>query len=98
MNAVEERCREAGCSDLDIEIVNLREELPAFYAANGFVPVSTEPFPEQRKLRRDAHNGAHDEAVEYLESYSGTGGRTVTSACCGFAGHVEGVPVDSRGR
>jgi len=35
--------------------VNLREELPAFYAANGFVPVSTEPFPEQRKLRRDAH-------------------------------------------
>jgi GNAT superfamily N-acetyltransferase len=55
MKAVEERCREAGCSDLDIEIVNLREELPAFYAANGFVPVSTEPFPEQRKLRRDAH-------------------------------------------
>jgi len=55
MNAVEERCREAGCSALDIEIVNLREELPGFYAANGFVPVSTLPFPDHRKLRRDAH-------------------------------------------
>jgi GNAT superfamily N-acetyltransferase len=55
MNAVEERCREAGCSALDIEIVNLREELPAFYAANGFAPIDTVPFPDVRKLRRDAH-------------------------------------------
>jgi GNAT superfamily N-acetyltransferase len=55
MNAVEEKCREAGCEALDIEIVNLREELPAFYAANGFAPVTTLPFPDERKLRRDAH-------------------------------------------
>jgi GNAT superfamily N-acetyltransferase len=55
MNAVEDQCREAGCKALDIEIVNLREELPAFYAANGFAPVSTLPFPDERKLRRDAH-------------------------------------------
>jgi len=55
MSAVEERCRQAGCHALDIEIVNLREELPAFYAANGFVPVATLPFPDSRKLRRDAH-------------------------------------------
>jgi GNAT superfamily N-acetyltransferase len=55
MNAVEDYCREAGCKALDIEIVNLREELPAFYAANGFAPVATLPFPDERKLRRDAH-------------------------------------------
>jgi GNAT superfamily N-acetyltransferase len=55
MNAVEDHCREAGCKALDIEIVNLREELPAFYAANGFAPVTTLPFPDERKLRRDAH-------------------------------------------
>jgi GNAT superfamily N-acetyltransferase len=55
MNAVEERCREAGCNALDIEIVNLREELPAFYGANGFAPIDTVPFPDVRKLRRDAH-------------------------------------------
>jgi GNAT superfamily N-acetyltransferase len=55
MSAVEDHCREAGCQALDIEIVNLREELPAFYAANGFAPVATLPFPDERKLRRDAH-------------------------------------------
>lgn len=55
MNAVEDYCREAGCEALDIEIVNLREELPAFYAANGFTQVTTLPFPDERKLRRDAH-------------------------------------------
>jgi len=55
MNAVEDYCREARCEALDIEVVNLREELPAFYAANGFAPVTILPFPDERKLRRDAH-------------------------------------------
>lgn len=55
MNAVEEYCRAAGCEDLDIEVVNLREELPAFYVANGFVALDTVPFPDMSKLRRDAH-------------------------------------------
>jgi GNAT superfamily N-acetyltransferase len=55
VNAVEEHCRVAACSALDIEIVNLREELPAFYKALGFAPVDTAPFPDTSKLRRDAH-------------------------------------------
>lgn len=55
LNAVEEHCRSAGCSSLDIEIVNLREELPAFYKAMGFVPADTAPFPDTLKLKRDAH-------------------------------------------
>jgi len=55
MNAIEEYCREAGCEDLEIEVVNLREELPAFYVAMGFVSVDTAPFPDMSKLSREAH-------------------------------------------
>jgi GNAT superfamily N-acetyltransferase len=55
MNAVEEYCRAAECNDLEIEVVNLREELPAFYIAMGFVSVDTAPFPDMSKLRREAH-------------------------------------------
>jgi len=55
LNAVEEHCRSADCSALDIEIVNLREELPAFYKMMGFVLADTAPFPDTSKLKRDAH-------------------------------------------
>src|SRR6266545_3552845 len=54
-NAVEDHCRAAGSDALDIEVVNLREELPAFYKAMGFEVVDTAPFPNKAKLRRDAH-------------------------------------------
>jgi GNAT superfamily N-acetyltransferase len=55
MTAVEDHCRAAGCDTLEIEVVNLRAELPAFYEAMGFAPVDTAPFPDKSKLRRDAH-------------------------------------------
>ncbi|MEP6905874.1 MAG: GNAT family N-acetyltransferase [Gemmatimonadales bacterium] len=55
MTAVEDHCLAAGCESLDLAVVNLREELPAFYTAMGFVPVDTAPFPDKEKLRRDAH-------------------------------------------
>ena len=55
VNAVEEHCRNAGCTDLDLEVVDLRLELPAFYSKLGFVTTGTAPFPDTSKLRRDAH-------------------------------------------
>ena len=55
MNAVEKYCRDLGCDSLELDVVNLREELPAFYEAMGFAPVDTAPFPDLSKLRRDAH-------------------------------------------
>lgn len=55
VDAIEEHCRAAGCDALDIEIVNLREELPPFYVAMGFTAFDTAPFPDMRKLSRDAH-------------------------------------------
>ena len=53
--AIEERCRAAGCDVLDMEIVDLREELPAFYDAFGFKPVQTIPFNKPFKLKMEAH-------------------------------------------
>lgn len=54
--AVEDRCRAAGCTTLTLEVVNLREGLPGFYAALGFVPTGdTAPLSNPSKLKRPAH-------------------------------------------
>ena len=55
IDAVEKHCRDAGCDALDIEVVNLREELPAFYTKFGFTRSGTAEFPSNEKLTRDAH-------------------------------------------
>ena len=55
VTAAEDRCRSAGCRFLDIDVVNLRSELPGFYAVLGFAPYDTAPFHEPAKLRREAH-------------------------------------------
>lgn len=55
LEAVEDHCRAAGCRFLDLEVVNLREDLPAYYAALGFEPCGTAPFPQLWKLSRDAY-------------------------------------------
>jgi ribosomal protein S18 acetylase RimI-like enzyme len=55
IEAVEDHCRKAGCSALDLEVVDLREELPAFYTRFGFRAASTAPFPSREKLTRPAH-------------------------------------------
>lgn len=53
--AVEDHCRAAGCRFLDISVVNLRTELPAFYRQFGFAPYGTAPFHDPEKLTRPAH-------------------------------------------
>ncbi|HVF40360.1 MAG TPA: GNAT family N-acetyltransferase [Gemmatimonadaceae bacterium] len=54
IGAIEEHCRAAGCKALDMEIVDLRRELPAFYAAFGFKPTETIPFNKPFKLKMEA--------------------------------------------
>lgn len=44
MNAAEEHCRKAGSKFMDIQIVNLRKELPEFYHRRGYVETGTAPF------------------------------------------------------
>ena len=53
--AVEDHCLAAGCRFLDISVVNLRTELPAFYRQFGFAPYGTAPFHDPEKLTRPAH-------------------------------------------
>ncbi len=55
IDAVEAHCRKSGCEWLDIEVVNLREELPQFYAKFGFEPNGTAVFTDTGKLKREAH-------------------------------------------
>ncbi|MGK2963370.1 MAG: N-acetyltransferase family protein [Gemmatimonadaceae bacterium] len=52
---VEDHCRNAGCSALDIEVVNLREELPPLYEAVGFRRTGVEEFLDTGQLKRPAH-------------------------------------------
>lgn len=55
VEAAEAHCRAAGCRALDIDVVNLRTELPPFYAKFGFRPTGATPFPAQSKLKQPVH-------------------------------------------
>jgi N-acetylglutamate synthase-like GNAT family acetyltransferase len=55
ITAAEERCRAAGCRLMDLTIVNLRKELPAFYGARGYVESGTEPFPAAARAKMPCH-------------------------------------------
>jgi len=55
VRAVEDHCLAAGCRYLDIDVVNLRSELPPFYEKLGFLPHGAAPFPDPTKLHRAAH-------------------------------------------
>ena len=48
--AAEARCRDAGCKVMEIEVVNLRTELPPFYHRFGYTETDTRPFPDPAKL------------------------------------------------
>jgi N-acetylglutamate synthase-like GNAT family acetyltransferase len=44
MEAAEDHCAKAGSRFLDLQIVNLRKELPDFYHRRGYVEIGTAPF------------------------------------------------------
>ena len=44
MNAAEDYCANAGSRFMDLRIVSVRKELPAFYQHRGYVATGTEPF------------------------------------------------------
>jgi GNAT superfamily N-acetyltransferase len=51
IDAAEEWCRTAGCTEMEIEVVSLRTELPPFYERLGYVFTGTRPFPDMHKSR-----------------------------------------------
>jgi GNAT superfamily N-acetyltransferase len=55
MSAAEEHCRASGCLAVDLQIVNLRDELPAFYARLGYVENGTLPFPSGVATKLPCH-------------------------------------------
>jgi GNAT superfamily N-acetyltransferase len=55
VEAAQAWARAAECRFVDISVVNLRRELAPFYAALGFAPYGTAPFPQPARLLRDAH-------------------------------------------
>jgi GNAT superfamily N-acetyltransferase len=55
VKAAEDYARAHGCRHMDLRIVNLREELPAFYRKLGYAETGTEPFPETEPIKLPCH-------------------------------------------
>jgi GNAT superfamily N-acetyltransferase len=53
--AAEDHCRRAGCREMEIEVANLRRELPPYYRRLGYVECGTRPFPDPRRTRQSCH-------------------------------------------
>jgi len=53
--AAEEYCRAADCRFMDLTIVNLRIELPAFYHRHGYTENGTLPFPADQAPNQPCH-------------------------------------------
>jgi N-acetylglutamate synthase-like GNAT family acetyltransferase len=53
--AAEGFCRDAGCSAMDLSVVDLRTELPPFYRALGYAERTTAPFPHTEHATQPCH-------------------------------------------
>jgi GNAT superfamily N-acetyltransferase len=53
--AAEARCRDAGCRTMELEVVNLRTELPPFYHRFGYVESGARPFTDTERTSRPCH-------------------------------------------
>jgi GNAT superfamily N-acetyltransferase len=51
VDAAEQHARAAGCTVMDLSVVNLRTELPPFYHRLGYAETGTAPFTDQRATR-----------------------------------------------
>lgn len=55
VKAAEEHCSGLGCRHVDLRIVNVREELPAFYRKLGYREAGTSPFPGDVETKIPCH-------------------------------------------
>jgi GNAT superfamily N-acetyltransferase len=55
IEGAEEHFRRAGCRAVDIQVVDLRLELPPFYRRLGYVETGTAPFTDPEKATRPCH-------------------------------------------
>ena len=55
MAAAEDYARGKGCRAVDLQIVNVREELSAFYRRFGYVETGVAPFPSAVTTKMECH-------------------------------------------
>ena len=55
MTSAEKYCSESGCRFIDLQIVNLRQELPGFYRKRGYTETGTAPFPPDFSPKLPCH-------------------------------------------
>src|ERR1700674_876568 len=55
MVAAEDHCRAAGATAIDLQIVNLRKELPGFYRRFGYEETGTAPLRPDMKVKQPCH-------------------------------------------
>lgn len=55
MSAAEDHARDIGCGAMDLQIVNVRLELPAFYHRFGYVESGIAQFPEDAEPKIPCH-------------------------------------------
>jgi predicted N-acetyltransferase YhbS len=55
IDASEAFLRENGCRQVEIEVVNLREELPPFYEKFGYATTEERPFPSPERASQPCH-------------------------------------------
>jgi ribosomal protein S18 acetylase RimI-like enzyme len=57
VDAAERYCAERGCAEMDLWVVNLREELPPWYRKLGYTETGRAPWPEEalHELSRPSH-------------------------------------------
>ncbi len=53
--AAEVHCRNAGCREMELEVVHLRTELPPFYRRFGYLESGTRPFFDQERATLPCH-------------------------------------------
>jgi GNAT superfamily N-acetyltransferase len=55
VTAAEQWCARNGCAVVEIEVVDLRTELPPFYRKLGYVEQGTRPFPDPERCKLPCH-------------------------------------------
>lgn len=55
IDAAEDHFRRAGCRAVDIQVVDVRTELPPYYRRRGYVETGTAPFPAEGRATRPCH-------------------------------------------
>jgi predicted N-acetyltransferase YhbS len=55
VSAAEKHCLDAGSRFVDLRIVSLRTELPAYYEGLGYLQTGTLPFPEEAQPKLPCH-------------------------------------------